>query len=109
MAKTTTITNDPKAGATETPEMDAPPKNTLSYFEEKLRKARLKLAEAKAEHAKLAERGRRIRERAVGRIMLELIDAGRVDEPVIATLREEVKKSCSTLRQLVAFAHTIFN
>jgi hypothetical protein len=66
---------------------------SVAHFEE-LRKARLKLAEAKVEQAKQADRGTRIRERTIDRIMLELVEEARIDVSIIALLCDEVKKSC---------------
>jgi hypothetical protein len=84
------------------------PNNSVTHLEEQLRKTRLKLAEAKLEQAKQAERGKRIRERTIGRIMLELIEDCKIDQPVIAMLRDEVKESCRQASQVSAFAGTVF-
>ena len=46
------------------------------------------------EQAKQADRGKRIRERTIGRIMLELVEEARIDVSIIALLCDEVKKSC---------------
>jgi hypothetical protein len=81
---------------------------SVAHFEEQLRKARLKLAAAKVEQAKQADRGKRIRERTIGRIMLELIEEGRIDPSVIALLRDEVKRSCRQSSQVAAFAGSLF-
>jgi hypothetical protein len=82
--------------------------NSVAYLEEKLRKARLKLAQAKVEQAKQAERGKRIREQSIGRILLELIEEERIDASFFALLRDEVKKSCRRDSQVSAFAGTVF-
>jgi hypothetical protein len=87
---------------------NAPTNKSVAHFEELLRKARLKLAEAKVEQARQAHRGKRIREREIGRIMLELIEDGKIDPSIIALLRGEVKKSCRQASQILAFAETIF-
>jgi hypothetical protein len=81
---------------------------SVAHFEEQLRKARLKLAEAKVEQAKQSDRAKRIRERTIGRIMLELIDASSIDPHLIALLRDEVKKSCRQASQVSAFSESIF-
>ena len=84
------------------------PSNALTHLEARLRKARLDLAEAKVEQAKKADRGKRIREQKIGQIMLELIEQGMIDPPVVALLRDEVKKTCRQSRQVAAFAGSLF-
>jgi hypothetical protein len=80
----------------------------LAHYEEQLRKARQKLAEAKVEQAQQADRGKRIREQVIGRITLELIEDGRIDPSIIALMRDEVKRSCRQAAQLLAFSESIF-
>jgi hypothetical protein len=106
-AKTTNEANQTEA-ASGTRRPNAHTSKSVAHFEEQLRKARLKLAEAKVEQAKQADRGKRIRERVIGRIVLELIEDGKIDPSVIALLRDEVKKSCRQASQILAFAETIF-
>jgi len=105
---TTNDTVQADAVAMERQRPTVPSKKPLSYFEEKLRKARFKLAEAKAEQAKQAKRDERIREREIGRITLQLIEQGRIDPTTVATLLDAVKKSCRKSHQASAFAQTIF-
>jgi hypothetical protein len=105
--KTTNEDNRNKATGEQQPS-NAHANKSLTHLEARLRKARLDLAEAKVEQAKKADRGKRIREQKIGQIMLELIEQDMIDPPVVALLRDEVKKTCRQSRQVAAFAGSLF-
>ena len=83
-------------------------KKTVAELEARLGNTRLEIAALKEQQIKEAERARRTREQAIGRIMLELIENGEIDPSVIVKVRDEVQKSCRKPNQIKAFAETIF-
>jgi phosphoenolpyruvate-protein kinase (PTS system EI component) len=81
-------------------------KETITHFEERLKRARLRLARAKKELHVQSMRERSRRERDVGKIVLRLIDDDKLDGPVVALIRDEVRAICRSPAQVSAFRGT---
>jgi hypothetical protein len=91
---------------------EAPPKSpnkaAITHFEERLKQARHRLARAKKELQLQSMRERSRRERDVGKIVLRLIENGKLDPRVVAHLRDEVRAACRSPAQIAAFRDTPF-
>ena len=79
-------------------------KETITHFEERLKRARLRLARAKKELHVQSMRERSRRERDVGKIVLRLIDDDKLDGPVVALIRDESAWSAAVPRRSPRFA-----
>jgi phosphoenolpyruvate-protein kinase (PTS system EI component) len=83
------------------------PKEAITYFEERLKRARLRLAQAKKELHQQSIRERSRRERDIGKIVWRLIEDGKLEQSVIALLRDEVRAACRSPEQVSAFRGTL--
>jgi hypothetical protein len=89
--------------------LKTPPKSSnkqISHFEERLKRARLRLARAKSELHVQSMRERSRRERDVGKIVWQLIDDGKLDKSTVDLIRDEVQAACRSPAQVSAFRGT---
>jgi hypothetical protein len=104
------VQKSPEAGNADEADALAPfkqsNKDAITYFEERLRLARLRLAQAKKDYHEQSMRERARRERDVGKIVLRLIDEGELDTSVVALIREEIREACRSPAQVAAFRGT---
>ncbi len=94
--------------ATEKQRQKAPKKKTVADLQAKLKKMRQDIAMLQEKQDKDAERNRRIREQAVGRTVIEMIENREIDPVNIAKVRDKVRQSCCKPNQVRAFEGTIF-
>jgi chorismate mutase len=83
-------------------------KETITHLEERLKRARLRLAQAKKGLQQQSMRERSRRERDVGKIVVRLAEQGELDPSVVALLRDEVRATCRSPAQVAAFRDTPF-
>ena len=89
-----------------TPPLKSSNKALITHYEERLKRARLRLAQAKKELQQQSMRECSRRERDVGKIVLRLIDEAKLDPLVVALLRDEVRAACRSPAQVAAFRGT---
>ncbi len=83
-------------------------KKTIEDYENDLKVARLKLAQAKKRQLDQSVRNRGRRERDTGRTVLRMIEEGKLDSATIALIADEVRAYCRSPTQVAAFRGSVF-
>jgi len=79
----------------------------VADYEERVKRARLELAQAKKRLQLQSARDCSTRERATGKIVLVMIEQGRLDGGTLALIRDEVRASCRSPALVAAFRDSV--
>jgi hypothetical protein len=86
-----------------------PKRKTVADYEQMVKEARSKLALAKREFRDQSARERGRRERDTGKVVLRMIEEGKLDARTVALIRNEVRTSCRSPAQVAAFRDSVFD
>jgi hypothetical protein len=82
---------------------------SLSDYEQRVKRARLELVQAKKRLQLQSARDCSRRERATGKIVLVMIEQGRLDSRTLALIRDEVRASCRSPALVAAFRGSVLD